>query len=191
MKQLLLALVIGSFIFSANAEENEQKAERRVLEAVADSVNYESAKSSMDMMKFIVMIDKITAPNGKTTNIQQVSTNFISVEDNYSVIQVAIYNDRLAQNGIGGATVDGSIDHKEQSIAKNGNNILKYSILGSQISAQVQITLLKDSNKVIVMLMPNNKGGDYTLYGELYPSDDTNVYGITPNVSGHKRRMSY
>lgn len=184
MKRLFLTLLIGLFIFSANADKRETRSERRAREAVQDSLDYESAKSAMDMMKFIIKVDKITDPNGRTTSIQQVNSNFISVEDDYTIIQVAIYNDRLGRNGIGGATVDGLINHKEQTTAKNGNTIMKYSVLGNQISTQVQVTLLKDSNKVVVMLMPNDRGGDYTLYGNLYPSDETTVYSVTPNLTG-------
>ncbi|MFI3239861.1 MAG: DUF4251 domain-containing protein [Bacteroidales bacterium] len=188
MNRLLLAIVICSFILSSIAGNNETRAERREREIILDSLKYNTAQNAMEQMQFVIKVDKVTLPSGKTIFIQLAKMNFITVDDDYTIIQVAVPNIDTKFNEFGGITVDGLVTYQKLAETKKGDFILKYSVLGNYISAQVHITLLNNSNRTIVRVIPNYKGGDVTLYGELLPAYDTTELSITPDLRNMKFR---
>lgn len=163
-------------------EKKERKAAEKAQEEAVDSLKFQAAKKAMKDMQFVIPADRLTFPNGRTINSDE-NTNFISVSGESTVIQIAFPNTGFGGfNGLGGITVDGSITNVKHSETKKGNVILEYGALGSSLSAQIYITLMADSNEVMVTVQPNFSGDELTVYGELVPTAASSVYETMPNV---------
>ncbi|MFI3239862.1 MAG: DUF4251 domain-containing protein [Bacteroidales bacterium] len=154
----------------------EEKAEEEAKEEVLETKLFTVSKTAIGEMEFVIKAQRLTFPNGRTLNCDE-STNFISASDGETVVQISFPNVGYGGfNGLGGITVDGRITGEKSSETRKGNITLRYSVSGSSLSAQIFITLLKDSNEVIVDVEPNFSGNRLTVYGTLYPAGRSSVY---------------
>lgn len=154
----------------------QQKAEKKAKEAALESKYFTVAKTALDEMEFVIKAERLTFPNGRTINCDE-TTNFISASDSKTLVQISFPNVGFGGfNGLGGITVDGNITSVKRDETKKGNVTLRYSAMGSSLSAQIFITLLKDSNEVIVDVEPNFNGNRLTVYGKIYPAGHSSVY---------------
>ena len=190
---LLIAACSVTFCFAQLSAEKLEKAEKEVtdakklkkekekqLEALRDSINFHNAVIGINEMNFVVEADRISFPNGVTVNTDS-NTNFISATNGKGMVQIAFPQYGFGGfNGLGGITVEGMITNIKTSTDKKGNVILKMSVMGTGISAQILITLLKTSNEVVATIDPNFNSNRLTVYGKLYPNQLSSVFKAMP-----------
>lgn len=111
---LILALAAG---WSAQAQtekriipkSQQQAAEQRKtdkrLEEIQDSIDYAKAVQALENLEFVVEADQLVFKRGQSAFVSS-STNFISMHDDKTVVQVAPFNGG-GPNGVGGITVEG------------------------------------------------------------------------------------
>ena len=97
------------------------------------------------------------------------NTNFVSVKGDKAVVQVAFNIPVSGPNGIGGVTVDGSVSDYEVKTDKKGNLSLSMNVMGTGISARVNISMPKGTNKATVEINPNFNSNRMTLNGVVLP----------------------
>ena len=77
-------------------------------------------------------------------------------------------------------TVDGRIINVERRVDKRGNTTLSINVMGRAISASVTFTIPKGGNNTSVRISPTLNSNTITLYGEIVPRDQSNIFkGIT------------
>ncbi len=72
-------------------------------------------------------------------------------------------------DGLGGITVTGRISDFEQSIDRRGNLYIPINVMGTGISAQVEISLPRGSSSASVDILPNFNSNRHSLSGVLLP----------------------
>ena len=73
-------------------------------------------------------------------------------------------------------TVEGSFSNYDLRKDKKGNLFLSLNVMGTGISARVDITLYNGSNQAIVNIVPNFHSNNITLKGIILPLDKSRVF---------------
>lgn len=157
-----------------NVPKNETKAEKKArekkMQAIADSVAFVEANNAIDANYFVITADKISLGNeGHMYMTPEGSTNFILVQGDKATVQLAFNNGHLGANGLGGITVEGTAYGMKKKITKKGDIDYSFNVNGAGISAQVSITVYKNSNKTMAYVSPNLNSERMIVYGPLIP----------------------
>ena len=106
------------------------------------------------------------------------NTNYVEVNDGQGIIQTAftnfVYN--WSPNGLGGVTVQGSVNGISMRQDKDGNIYYNYGINGIAVSATVSIVLTGGTNQASVTINPNFSGNTLTMNGYLVPYNESGVF---------------
>ncbi len=165
-----------------NIPENETKEERKArekrLEELRDSIAFVEADMAIDSGYFVITADRIMLDNRINVMSPESNTNFILVQGDDAIVQLAFNNGRMGLNGLGGITVEGTISNRKKEITKKGDINYKFNVMGTGISAQILITVYKNSNQAMAYINPNFNSNTMTVYGPLIPYDH---YGRNQN----------
>ena len=191
MRILIGALLAMAIILPAAAQElqqvtgipeNETKEERKArekkLEELRDSIAFVEAKMAIDSSYFVITADRIMLDNRINVMAPESSTNFILVQGDKAIVQLALSKAHPGLNGLGGITVNGTIGGRKIKTTKKGDIYYTFNVNGTGISAQVTITVYKNSNQSMVYISPNFHSNTLTVYGPLIPY---NHYGTRNN----------
>ena len=170
---MLLTLMAGN----VHAQEFEKltSAERKAIQEKLDSLMYVEAEKAISGKDFTLEADKVEFKYGQTAFVNS-NTNFVSVTGDKSVVQVAFNVPVSGPNGIGGITLDGNISNYEVKKDKKGNINVSMNVMGTGISALVNISLYSGSNKASVTITPNFNSNRLTLTGVIVPSSSSRVF---------------
>lgn len=161
-----------------NETKEERKAREKKLEELRDSIAFVEAKMAIDSSYFVITADRIMLDNRINVMAPESSTNFILVQGDKAIVQLALSRAHPGLNGLGGITVDGTIGGRKIKITKKGDIYYTFNVNGTGISAQVTITVYKNSNQSMVYISPNFHSNTLTVYGPLIPYDH---YGTRNN----------
>ncbi|WP_299229461.1 DUF4251 domain-containing protein [uncultured Bacteroides sp.] len=170
---MLFALMVGN----VHAQEfNEMtSAEKKIIQEKLDSLMFVEAEKAISEKDFTLEADKVVFKYGQTAFVES-STNFVSVNGDKSVVQVAFNIPASGPNGLGGITLDGTVSNYEVKKDKKGNIQVSMNVLGTGISAMVDISLYSGSNKASVTILPNFSSNRMTLNGIIIPSSKSRVF---------------
>lgn len=174
MLTLFLLMLTGS---AAAQEETREltREEKKALQAEIDSLQFAEAARALNNRAFTLEADKVVFKYGQTAYVTS-NTNFVSVKDKRAVVQVAFNIPVSGPNGLGGVTVEGSFSDYDLRKDKKGNLNLSINVMGTGISARVDITLYKGSNKASVNITPNFNSNRMTLNGFIVPIEKSTVF---------------
>lgn len=191
MRTLVFALFALAITLPVAAQEmrqvtgipkNETKAERKArekkIEELRDSIAFVEAKMAIDSSYFVVTADRIMLDNRVNVMAPESSTNFILVQGDNAIVQLALAKAHPGLNGLGGITVNGTIGSRSLKTTKKGDIYYTFNVTGTGISAQITITVYKNSNQAMVYVSPNFNSNTLTVYGPLIPYDH---YGTRDN----------
>ncbi len=180
---LAFVMLISMTSITAVAQSEDgaltKKQLRKKLEAVKDSISYVNAVAALNSSDFVASADYLILRRGRAVVVSP-TTNFVSLSGEEAVIQVTPYNSGPGLNGIGGITLRGKVFSTKMRTDKKGNVYFSMDVLGAGISAMIEISLDKGSNRVSVDIAPNTRGGRITLRGYLAPSEESDVYKAMP-----------
>ncbi len=191
MRTLVFALFALAITLPVAAQEmrqvtgipkNETKAERKArekkIEELRDSIAFVEAKMAIDSSYFVVTADRIMLDNRVNVMAPESSTNFILIQGDNAIVQLALAKAHPGLNGLGGITVNGTIGSRSLKTTKKGDIYYTFNVTGTGISAQITITVYKNSNQAMVYVSPNFNSNTLTVYGPLIPYDH---YGTRDN----------
>lgn len=138
------------------------------------SIDYAKAVQALENLEFVVEADQLVFKRGQSAFVSS-STNFISMHDDKTVVQVAPFNGG-GPNGVGGVTVEGRASDIKLKTDKRGNTYFTMNVLGNGISAMVTISMAKGSNRASVTVNPNFNSNRITLNGILIPAEESRVF---------------
>ena len=172
MMTMFLLMLAGS---AAAQEQELTKAEKKALQERIDSLQYAEAVQALNDRAFTLEADQVLFKYGQMAYVNS-NTNFVSVKDNHAVVQVAFNIPISGPNGLGGVTVEGTFTEYDLKKDKKGNVSLSINVLGTGISARVDITLYKAGNKATVYITPNFNSNRMTLNGVIVPLQKSSVF---------------
>lgn len=160
-------------VYSQECEKNIDS--EKLLEERIDSLKSFEAEKAITDKHFVLEADKVEFKRGETVFVNS-NTNFVSVADDKSVVQVSFNVLVSGPNGIGGITLDGNISNYKQKQDKKGNISISMNVMGAGISAVVNIVKYAGSNKASVTISPNFNSNRITLSGYIVPYYKSRVF---------------
>ncbi len=179
-KLFLIASVIISMASckTLTPEEKAAKAEKEAMEHKLDSVKFKVLKNDMINKSFVLEAENLIFKKGNRAFVNS-NTNFIACHGDKAIVQVASYKGG-GPNGVGGITVEGTYSKYETKSDRKGNFIVRFYVQGTGISADVTITLLKNSSKASAYINPSFNSQDLTLEGDIVSfKNSTVIKGFT------------
>ena len=154
----------------------KQKKEReKAIEQKLEGVKFQVALAALKQMNFVIEADRAEFKYGNIINVSS-TTNFVAVSGDKATVQLSVSGHVIGPNGVGGVTVDGSVTGVETSTDKKGNVNCSFNVMGSAISALVEIMLPKGDNYVTVYITPNYNSNRMKFYGVLVPTAKSSVF---------------
>lgn len=157
------------------ARQKALKKEQQALQDRIDSAYWEESVAAINDTTFTLEADKVVFKYGQIAYVNS-NTNFVSVNKNDAVVQVAFNVPFSGPNGIGGVTVQGNVSGYKVSTDKKGTTTVTMNVMGVGISAQIWITMYKGTHEASVDILPNFNSRRITLNGVLLPLEKSNVY---------------
>ena len=172
MRGMIVIMLMALSVVAGQAQETREltRQEKKEMQARLDSLLHVEAEEAVNARAFTLEADKVMFKYGETAYVTS-TTNFVSVKGDDAVVQVA-----FNPNGLGGVTVDGSVSSYEVEKDKRGNLLLTMNVMGTGISARVDITLYKGSNEASVTITPNFNSNRMTLSGQIVPIEKSKVF---------------
>lgn len=174
----LATLLCGGVAMGQEARTESKKLtrqERKELQDSLDMAYFREAKRAIENKDFVLEADKVIFKYGQIAYVTS-NTNFVALKGDKAVVQVAFNIPVSGPNGLGGVTVQGSASDIKTSTDKKGNMILSMNVMGTGISAQVNISLTYGTNQADVDILPNFNSNHLTLSGRLLPMEKANVF---------------
>lgn len=175
MMFMMLALLALAGNICAQETRELTKEERKALQERLDSLQYEEAVKVVNAKEFTLEADQVVFKYGQTAYVSS-NTNFVSVTGEDAVVQVAFNIPVSGPNGLGGVTVDGTVSSYEPKIDKKGNLSLSLNVMGTGISARIDIYMPKGTNRASVTISPNFNSNRLTLNGVILPAERSSVF---------------
>lgn len=179
---VVLALWVALGYIHAQDQQDQKKLlreqrreERRAQEERQDSLQFSQAFQAINNKAFTLEANQVVFKYGQTAFVSS-NTNFVSVNDDQAVVQIAFNIPAAGPNGLGGITVQGSVSGYQVTTDKSGNVYVAMNVIGAAISATVNITLYSGSNQASVTVNPNFNSNQLTLNGQLVPSSQSTVF---------------
>lgn len=161
-----------------NGLKARQKALRNVQRALQnriDSVLWDEALTAVKDTAFTLEADKVVFKYGQIAYVNS-NTNFVSVNKDNAIVQVAFNVPFAGPNGIGGVTVQGSVSGYKIQTDKKGTTLVAMNVTGVGISAQIWITMYQGTHDANVEILPNFSSERLTLNGVILPLHKSTVY---------------
>ena len=190
MKKIVLFMImtltlLAGHIQAQDTEKKLSREEKKALQEQLDSLFAVEAIQAINEKAFTLEADQVVFKYGNMAYVNS-NTNFVSVKGDKAVVQVAFNIPVSGPNGIGGVTVDDMSrdDHHDEKYAgkdevktdKKGNLSLSMNVMGTGISARVNISMPKGTNKATVEINPNFNSNRMTLNGVVLPIQKSSVF---------------
>lgn len=158
------------------AERLKKREAEKQAEMRSDSIEFVQAIQALKNGSWALEASNVTFNNG-VTHFVTPSMNFVSMNEGNGIIQTAFDNSNIySPNGIGGVTVEGQITGEEMKMDNDGNICYNYTIMGSNVSATVNIVITAQSNQATANIFPNFSSNDMTMNGNIYPYNSSGIF---------------
>lgn len=178
MKKMVSILICALALMAGHIQAQEvelTKAEKKALQEKIDSIQYVEAVEAINAKKFTLEADQVVFKYGQTAYVTS-NTNFVSVNGEDAVVQVAFNIPTAGPNGLGGVTVDGKVSSYEVKTDKKGTIYLSMNVMGTGISARLDISMPKGTNNATVTILPNFNSNRLTLNGVILPACKSSIF---------------
>ena len=158
----------GAKIFSKNAKRINK----------TDSIDMKYHDQALEALKdsfFVFNTEQIIFNNGISTSISPI-TNFISLNKNQVIVQIAFDTPYIGYNGLGGITVEGHISNLKIRTNKKGFTRYEFYANGTGIAARIELMLHPENNSATVMISPNFSNKQLNLSGSVTPFNKAYIY---------------
>ena len=164
---------------TAPIPDNETKKERKERikknHEIVDSIYHLKAEMAADDGYFVLQATEVRNSYGHYELGLNDNTNFLLMQGDKGIFQVAFNSMNAGANGLGGFTLHGNISRKEMKRDKKGNTIISYTMIGRRMNASVTITLFNGSDQAVADIYPTLGNGRITLRGRLVPYLNDNI----------------
>ena len=182
---LLTLIGVGNYTYAQDfgyeSTMTKQQARRAARAAHKKAIaaqqlkDFQAAIECIKKGSFVIEVDQLLFPQGLTKFVSSY-TNFVSMNQDEAVIQIATSYFNPGPNGLGGITVKGKVSDVSMTTDRKGFVYYNFSVQGMMVSATVNIQLLGDGNRATVTVYPNFNNNNLTMTGVVVPYSQSDVF---------------
>ncbi len=158
--------------------KKERKARQKREQQITDSIAHVKAAEAIEQGYFVLLANNLSVGRmGYVVTDINSNANFLLVQNDGGIFQVAFNNGRPGLNGMGGITQHGSVNNKQITTDKKGNVTVTYNLFGSNVNAYVSITLMAGSDRADAIVTRMMGPQRITMSGTIVPyrNDDIKI----------------
>ncbi|MEH0154219.1 DUF4251 domain-containing protein [Limibacter armeniacum] len=155
--------------------KKQQKLERKKQKSDESTELHNNAVNAIKSKQFILETHTLYNKRGYPVNVSP-NTNFVGMNGENVVIQLAFPGGVIGPNGIGGITVTGKASAVEIRESKKGALTMSMNVIGPMVNSQIVITLNAGSNLAQAHVAQQTKSGRLRFSGYLVPMEESDVY---------------
>lgn len=156
------------------ADREAEKQARAAQIAAENMAAFTKARQAIEDRDFVLEGQQVQFARGDNFFVNP-NTNFIQVQGKTATVQISS-NYGTGANGLGGITVTGNMSDVTYNVDVDGNVAFSMMVLGSSISAKVELLMHNGSNTANVTVSPNFNSRRMTMVGAVVPSSESNVF---------------
>ncbi|WP_297929775.1 DUF4251 domain-containing protein [uncultured Coprobacter sp.] len=175
---IIVCFLIGIGMVSqlhSSEKISQKKISKHNVPDSTDMKYHAQALAALKDSSFVFNTHQIIFNNGISTSVSSV-TNFISLNKNRVVVQIAFDTPYIGYNGLGGITVEGHISTVKMRTDKKGFTRYEFYANGTGISARVELTLHPTNNSATAIISPNFNSKQLNLSGSISPLNKAYIY---------------
>lgn len=175
---IALSILVGIGIaFQAHSSKGvTQKGSKKHKMPDSTEMKYHGqALAAIKDTMFVFNADRVIFNNGISISVNS-NTNFISVNKEHAIVQIAFDIPEIGHNGLGGITVEGRVSTIRIRTNKKGFIFYEFYVNGPGIFAKVEFTLNPTNNLAQVIITPNSNNSQLTLSGSIVPTDNADIF---------------
>ena len=157
-----------------DSRKSAKKSSKKEQRAAEREVAYVSALALLDARDFVLEGSKLSMPDGSSLAVFS-DVNYIMMKGDKAVVQV---NPGISggPNGMGGITLEGSVIDFQRTRDKRGNVKLKYTVMTTGGSAEVELTLMAGGDKANAIITPKLRSARVIMFGKLLATENSRVF---------------
>lgn len=159
----------------ANETKKERKERIKKDKEIVDSIYHLKALKAISDGYFVLQATEVQNSRGRISLGLNDETNFLLMQGDKGIFQVAFNNFNPGLNGLGGVTLHGNITNFKMTEDKKGNAYITYLMIGRNMNAYVSITLYNGSDQAYATIDPTMSSGRLSLRGRLVPYVNENI----------------
>lgn len=157
------------------AEKKAKKEAEKAKEEAKQNALFEIAQQAIQNRTFLLKATRVEFKRGQNAHVNS-DTNFVSLNGDDAVIQLAFNTTLSGPNGIGGITVEGKASDIETKTDKKGNILFEMNVQGASVSARLSFKMIKGTNQCSATVIPNFNSNRISFDGELLPYNSGRVF---------------
>ncbi len=110
-------------------EKEMTRQEKKAAQEALDKMLFQEAKEAIDNQTFVLEADRVYFKYGTSAFVSS-NTNFVGLDGDKAVVQVAFNVPFSGPNGLGGITVDGNASNYKVKTDKKGNIHVSMNVMG-------------------------------------------------------------
>ena len=148
----------------------ERRAQQKRLKALNDSVAHNRAALALERGQWVLQADRVSVgAMARTAAGLNENANFVFQQGDQAMVQVAFNGANPGLNGLGGITVEGRVTNARLRQGDNGELYYSFHVSGSDINADVMVTVFRDSGQATATVSHTFGSGQLTLHGRVVP----------------------
>ena len=134
------------------AQSGSKKSSKKEQKAIEREIAYQSALGLVKSHNFVMEANKLSMPDGSSLAVFS-DVNYVMMKGDKAVVQA---NPGISggQNGMGGITLEGMVVDLRESVDKRGNLSLRFTVMSTGGSAEVELKLLYGGDSVNATIDP-------------------------------------
>lgn len=182
MKKLMFVAalaLLGTLSLSQLSAQESDRAQRKEQQAAENMENFNLAVQAIKNQNFVLEAQQVQlGVNSSTYVVSQ--NNFVLMDGNQGMVQLAFNNGNPGLNGAGGVTVAGQVSGISMNTDKKGNVMYQFDINGNGISGTVVISLPYGSSYATANVTSTFNNSLVIFRGNIIPGSQSNVFKAQP-----------
>lgn len=159
----------------ANETKKERKERIKKDHEIVDSIYHLKALHAIQDGYFVLQATQVRNSYGSYALGLNDNSNFLLMQGDKGIFQVAYNVISAGANGLGGVTLHGRISNIDIKGDKKGNAIVTFNMIGRSVNAYVTLTLFNGGDQALATIDPTLGRGQITLRGRLVPYRNDNI----------------
>lgn len=156
-------------------EKPSKKSSKKEQKAIENEIAFQSALGLVKSRNFVMEATKLSMPDGSSLAVFS-DVNYIMMKGENVVVQA---NPGISggQNGMGGITLEGRVVDMRESVDKRGNLSLKFTVMSTGGSAEVELKLLTGGNSANATITPKMRTTNRVImFGRIVDPEKSRVF---------------
>ncbi len=166
-----LCALPGSAADNATSNRRDKKAQKSLV----DSVHAVQAAEAVSNQYWVLIASQIVPQMGPIVSGLDTDRNFVLVQNDRGIVQMALNGPHPGFNGLGGVTLKGRVSNYRVSTDKKGNTHCTFRLHGSHVDAHVMVSLNRKNDGGVADISGTVNGSSFRMRGRVAPYQNPNL----------------